>query len=123
MQIGHIRIDQSVQAAKLGGQVHIVADYAITPAAINQALIFTLQKGDLNDSDVRFYVLAGDTKELIEEAKDTGQDNPGAHNPVNISLNLNLIEPTPSKRSDPAHKRSKNVMGILLFLVLFEKLG
>jgi Glycosyl hydrolase family 99 len=95
MQIGHIRMDQSVQASKLGGQMHIVADYAITPAAINQALIFTLQKGDLNDSDVRFYVLAGNTKELIEEAKDTGQANPGAHNPINISLNLNLITHTP----------------------------
>ena len=96
MQIGHIRIDQPVLAARFGGQVHIVADYAITPAAVGQTLLFTLQKGDLNESDIRFYALVGNKQELIQETKDTGQaQNPNAHNPVNISLNLNQFKGIP----------------------------
>jgi hypothetical protein len=98
MQIGHIRIDQPILSARFGSQVHVVADYSITPAAINQALVFTLQKGDLNDSDVRFYALVGNKQELIQEGKDSGQSkNSSTHNPINISLDLSLFKAIPAQ--------------------------
>ncbi len=98
MQIGHIRMDQPIQAAKSEGQLHIVADYAVSSAAAGQTLIFTLQKGDLNESDVRFYALIGNRKELLQQARDTGQGhNLNEHDAINISLDLSQFKNTPAQ--------------------------
>ncbi|MDR3573223.1 MAG: endo-1,3-alpha-glucanase family glycosylhydrolase [Anaerolineaceae bacterium] len=101
IQIGHIRIDQPIQSARTGRQVHVVADYAISPTAISQPLVFTLQKGDINQSDVQFYLLVGNKRELIQAVKDTGQtQDPSAHNPINISLNLSPFKSAPTQTGE-----------------------
>jgi len=83
-------VSQSLADAQALKEISITVDLDISENATNKPIQFLLQKGDLNDSDIRFYnVLNGTKYSLLDEVYRAGYVEPKTDlNPYNFSFDV-----------------------------------
>ncbi len=94
--VEHMALNQPLAAAEAGKSVGITVDYALAPEALDQALEFRLQKGDIGSNTVNVFGIVDGTPELIQSFKQTGVvPNSAGLNPRKFSLDLTPLKSTP----------------------------
>ena len=92
----HMALNQPLVEAEAGKSVGVTVDYAFAPEALDQALQFRLQKGDIGTNTVSVFKMVDETPELIQSFKQSGVvANSAGLNPKKFSVDLTPLKSTP----------------------------
>jgi hypothetical protein len=91
--VNRLALNQPLSASQAGQRVGVTVDLAVAPEALQQPLVFLLQKGALRGSVVRITNLAENNAQLVREISHQGAvpNNP-AVNPLTFTVDLSILK-------------------------------
>lgn len=93
---GRLALNQPLAESATGTIVGVIVDYALAPEALDQALEFHSQKGDIGHSTIGIFSIAGETPELIQAIEHAGVvADSGGMNPKSFTVDLSGLKGTP----------------------------
>jgi Glycosyl hydrolase family 99 len=91
--VEQLGLNQLLSDAEKGKNVGVVVDYALTPETLDRSFKFWIEKGNIGNSTVSIFNMAGGTLELIKSFKHTGVvDNSGGRNPGYFKVDLDQLK-------------------------------
>ena len=100
VELTNLSLSQPLSAAETGFLIGLTVDVAVAPQAVDQPLEFLLQKGALNSSTVRVYLVDEEEISLLLEVDHQGEVAGSADtNPYPFTLDLSSLRDVPPRQA------------------------